>query len=530
MVVQVETTMPFRALEKPDVDADTIIPFNATSGETYYCPECFEEYTVVKAHHRRNSYVSKHFRTATASDGGATTAASTHSTGCGIGTGGGESDLHYKLKSLTAEAFDDFYGGEIDCREEFRLNAPLSGKKHRDADVAVTFDTPHETYGKGIVAEIQVANKDKDLYATTLDFLAQDYSVVWLSPADFTDEALKYEKTGFENLLDGGVVDDRCFFNCLIAEGKSPYPSAATVHPHAIEAKVRLRSRDSTVAEDAIAEVRETTSKPQLDIEFPNQVFIDALYETMPIETLGKGYEWDPRPEKISEELPPTYGPDKPTTIDLDYTEWLEQTGNALAFGKYNNKELVVCIDNEDVHDNDFLDIRQDDVVGAGSMTMSVGRLDDVTYMLTERGAKCLKEKKRKKLRQKQREQAEKEREQRQRKEHRKRRAQKHRQSLIGEVRDNKTGRLSDEELEELTPDWILSKYGTTFDKLPARVVSQSQPQRWTVIQKFLPMCCSWTEHDFLDSSSSYSPRCTECGLHKNTLEELGQPSTTTSR
>lgn len=110
--------------------------------------------------------------------------------GSGCGGGGGESDIHRKLKSLTASALrTEFAESAVQYGVELRLDAPTTDETdHRNADAYIKFETPDEQLGRGLIAEVQYRNKGKDITSTTRDYVAQGWSVCWLEPDDFDSD------------------------------------------------------------------------------------------------------------------------------------------------------------------------------------------------------------------------------------------------------------------------------------------------------------------------------------------------------
>lgn len=151
------------------------------------CPECREEMSVVKAHMRGDSLVSRHFR---------------HKSGGGaVGeTGGGsaacesvhESDEHMVWKSMAADRLESLFAGNLfDCQMELMIEAPTSEKDYRQADAAVIFEERDTQLGQGVVVEVQYRNNSKDIEAVTEDYLEQDLSVVWADADDFGERRMQ---------------------------------------------------------------------------------------------------------------------------------------------------------------------------------------------------------------------------------------------------------------------------------------------------------------------------------------------------
>lgn len=98
-----------------------------------------------------------------------------------------ESDKHIKWKSLAAERLEESFSGNVEeCTIEKGLAAPVSDHDRRVGDVVLIFDERDEQLGEGLVVEVQHKNHSKDIDATTRDFIAQDFAVVWTDSNDYS--------------------------------------------------------------------------------------------------------------------------------------------------------------------------------------------------------------------------------------------------------------------------------------------------------------------------------------------------------
>lgn len=122
-----------------------------------WCPECTEEMHIVRSHEHGESFRGRHF---------------SHNPDQSNGCGGGESDRHVQMKQIALHKLE----WEFDVAEA-RTEQKVGD---RVADVYTRFESPHDTYGYGIIAEAQHKNKAKNIEEVTQEYLNHGYSVVWL--------------------------------------------------------------------------------------------------------------------------------------------------------------------------------------------------------------------------------------------------------------------------------------------------------------------------------------------------------------
>lgn len=161
--------MPFIGLQ----DGNRVIPAQVQPRSRVTCPECDGEMTTVKAHDKGSVHYVRHF---------------SHLPGEGCG-GAEESDEHIRMKRIAASKLIEIFG------DEHRLVVDEEYIGRNEPDVLLEFDSPQFPWGRGICVEVQYRNKDKDIQATTWNFLSHEYSVFWLYPDDFdgTDVAMPTE-------------------------------------------------------------------------------------------------------------------------------------------------------------------------------------------------------------------------------------------------------------------------------------------------------------------------------------------------
>ena len=157
------------------LDGETVIPEGVENGTDVTCPECGEQM------HPWGPSVdgrARHFQ---------------HYSDRECITAGGESATHRKLKSIAVSKLRTVFDERAAvCEPEVTLDAPKSDAADRRADALVRFDERDEQLGKGLIIEVQYKNKGKDRRATERDYLAQDYSVVWVTPDDYVDNEIKH--------------------------------------------------------------------------------------------------------------------------------------------------------------------------------------------------------------------------------------------------------------------------------------------------------------------------------------------------
>jgi len=161
--------MPFIGLR----DGDRVIPEGVDDDTDVTCPECREGmYTWGPA----ADGTARHFK---------------HHSDRNCRTAGGESATHRKLKSIAVSKLRELFGERATiCEPEVTLDAPESDAADRRADALVRFEDRDTQLGKGLIVEVQYKNRGKDRRATERDYLAQDYSVVWVTPDDYADNRL----------------------------------------------------------------------------------------------------------------------------------------------------------------------------------------------------------------------------------------------------------------------------------------------------------------------------------------------------
>jgi hypothetical protein len=172
---------------------EEVLAADADGDSEYYCPDCDDSVWHKESHTRSKpsggeTHVSAHFGHQTQG----------HEESCG------ESDLHRKLKSIATSDLSDAFSDVLedayteDHPQKATKVVESSSKEQdiRQPDAVLEFERNREKrrkFGKGLFVEIQVSNKNKDTEATTEDYIRNEWSVVWLSPEDFTEDTLDAE-------------------------------------------------------------------------------------------------------------------------------------------------------------------------------------------------------------------------------------------------------------------------------------------------------------------------------------------------
>lgn len=278
------------------LDGERVVPAEVEDGETAECPRdgCDERL------HVRGPYVGgtvRHFWHPGSSGGGS---------GGAHGGGGGESAIHENYKSHAASVLLNFFGEFIEestTKEIFEQNFAIPGTdRRRQADARVTFNSPHSTFGKGIIIEVQHENRDKNTDAVTQDYLDTEYSVWW------TDSETHYEPSGY--LFDRDQLEDETITvwpNAVPEESeweeipRDAYalrtaPNKYKLAPNAKTSRVWDYSNRGAVEVSFPA----AFPKPSVErtIQLPQEFYGDIARELFRETNWGNlfsGYEWDSR-------------------------------------------------------------------------------------------------------------------------------------------------------------------------------------------------------------------------------------------
>lgn len=156
----------------------TVIPEAVSDGVTVTCPVCGED---MRARGPFEDGRARHFFHIGRSGG----------SGCG-----GESEPHRKMKSMAVSGLRQHFENFERCSPEVQLyvDGTATEPNTRRADALVEFTDEKPDYKKGIIVEVQHRNYQKDVRATTHDYLNQGYSVYWANNEDFTDNRFRIER------------------------------------------------------------------------------------------------------------------------------------------------------------------------------------------------------------------------------------------------------------------------------------------------------------------------------------------------
>lgn len=244
--------MAWTAIYQDDECGAFEVPFQTDA----YCKECGERMRVWR---EGSDGTARHFKHVSEMQGGS---GSSTVTSCS----GGESDQHQKWKNFAAERLFEIFGDADETTVEKRLAAPHTGKKHRDADAAVIFDERDEQLGLGLAVEVQHKNRDKDIEATTLDYLKQDIAVAWVEADDFWERGCRLNETDFRDRATESVDS--------ILLDQNPVPWYLHIDAHA-EPKLHAvrNAREELNQDDCNHELQER--KFSVPAKLPNEVFDD---------------------------------------------------------------------------------------------------------------------------------------------------------------------------------------------------------------------------------------------------------------
>jgi len=223
-------------------DGSVVWPDEVTKQQNIFCLECEDPMHVVKGHVRiDDAIVPRHFK---------------HSPGARAGghCNGGESNPHLLMKYVASRALSTvFEHGEV--KREVSMPAI-----NRRADVVLEFEDGLFPYGRGIVAECQYKNKDKDYQANTRDYLEEGYSVYWLQEKHFGNDF-------------GDVT-----FPDLVYAWPNAVPMPSYWRPH----------------EPAWEDLGETRSSPSVPVVFPQDLLESMRTELERIVKIWSGnWDWD---------------------------------------------------------------------------------------------------------------------------------------------------------------------------------------------------------------------------------------------
>lgn len=177
--------MPYTAIHEGEEKGAFEVPHRTDA----YCLECAGRMRVWR---EAQDGTARHFKHVRNMNGGS-------STGGHHNCSGGESDQHQKWKNFAAERASETFENIADVSVEKRFAAPHTDKEYRDADAALIFKHRDVQLGFGLAIEVQHKNLDKDIEATTKDYIKQDIAVAWLSKDDFSENGCKLNEADFRD-------------------------------------------------------------------------------------------------------------------------------------------------------------------------------------------------------------------------------------------------------------------------------------------------------------------------------------------
>lgn len=159
--------MSFLALRLPG--KEPVVPEEVENGIDVECPECG---AIMRGHGPSNDGRARHFFHLSDTD-----------------CPGGESDVHRKQKSLAVSALRVEITEYRRCELEVTIDVhdTRTGVDARRADVLLEYEEEHDVFGRGIIVEFQYRNRNKNIPATTYDYLSKGYSVIWADQDTFTN-------------------------------------------------------------------------------------------------------------------------------------------------------------------------------------------------------------------------------------------------------------------------------------------------------------------------------------------------------
>lgn len=158
--------MPFNGILNDEV----VWPDDVDDAQTVTCPECEDQM------HVRSGHVT--------ADGVHKPRCFAHNPDATLGgmCSGGESDRHKLMKYVASRTLNNIFDHADVHREKQIQGTP------RIADVVAEFTDSIERHGRGVVAEVQHKNQNKDVEAVTREYLRAGYSVYWLNESHFGEE------------------------------------------------------------------------------------------------------------------------------------------------------------------------------------------------------------------------------------------------------------------------------------------------------------------------------------------------------
>lgn len=175
--------MPFLAHTAPQTGTTNklVTPEEVPNGEDVFCPECGERMRP-RGGSRKKARHFFHIKSV-GGEGGCS----------GFGGNMGESERHQIMKSLAASGLRTYYADTEtveSCATEVTVDVSHTSSETsiRRADVLIKLENTNQFFGCGVVVEVQHANETKNIPQVTADYLQAEFSVMWATEQEFTDD------------------------------------------------------------------------------------------------------------------------------------------------------------------------------------------------------------------------------------------------------------------------------------------------------------------------------------------------------
>lgn len=319
--------MAYTAIYEGEVKGAFQVPHKTDA----FCQKCGER---VRVWRESEGGTARHFKHISEMGGGS---------GGGSGCSGGEGDKHIKWKNFAAERLGEVFDGVQEVAVEKRLAAPHTDKEHRDADAIALFEDRDDQLGLGIAVEVQHKNRDKDIEATTRDYLKQDIAVAWLYEDDFTADGCPMAEIDFRDRAADGV-NPLMFRPGLLPHGHPPRDYA--------EIKIGILAEQSELTQSVLATLPKEWHDDTAQKIWANQNWSKIVAKSSNgRHPLSERDVWHAR--EYLDAVANEFG-DADVTADIPFLHWAktQQAGNIIrdirasydmGYQKATNRVLVKC-------------------------------------------------------------------------------------------------------------------------------------------------------------------------------------------
>lgn len=159
-------------------DGERITPEQVSNSQRVTCPDCGGDM------YPRGPTVDGKARHFTHTSGGS----SANQT---CNHGGGESEVHRRMKSQVVSALKQWFSDHIrmvTLEANIDVSESASPLETRNADIHVVFTPPHPVFGSDLVVEVQHRNYTKPVESVTHDYIVAGYSVYWAAEHTFATD------------------------------------------------------------------------------------------------------------------------------------------------------------------------------------------------------------------------------------------------------------------------------------------------------------------------------------------------------